>query len=351
MDPLILILLLIIILLLGATLFLASKNRAPNQNQEIIQKELTSLRQENQNQINSLRLSLENQLSESRRIQHSSSKELNTRLDNASKVIGDVKKELGLVGTATKRIQEIGQDISSLQDILRSPKLRGNLGEILLEGLLEQMLPGHYQMQYTFRTGERADAILRLKDEKIVAIDSKFPLEDFQRLQAEKDPEAATRLRRTLLTSVKKHIDAISKKYILPAENTLNFAFMYVPAENVYYELTTTDENILAYAWSRHIFVVSPNSFYAYLITVLQGLRALEVEKNVEKILTDLAHLENSLTRFTEDFSKLGTHLRHASGSYESSEKRLDRFTSSLTNLTSSTTTEKSLPTQDAPKT
>ncbi len=185
-------------------------------------------------------------------------------------------------------------------------------------------------MQYTFKTGERADAILKLKENKIVAIDSKFPLEDFQRLSETKDSEQQDKLRKALINQTKKHVDAVSKKYILPAENTLDFAFLYVPAENVYYELTTGDENILDYAWKKKIFMVSPNSFYAYLVTVLQGLRALEIEKNIEQVQKNISKLNFEFGKFGDDFVKIGTHLRHATGSFESSEKRFDKFTTAL---------------------
>lgn len=309
-----------------------NKNNSENKSgtAELIQKMISEMRTENRETLQNVRQDVQRELSESRKMQFSSSRELNERLDKSAQVISSVQKQLGEVGEATKQMHEVGKNIASLQDILRSPKLRGNFGEILLENLLEQMLPGRYEMQYTFKTGERADAILKLKEDKIVAIDSKFPLEDFQRLSENKNPEEQDKMRRALVNQTKKHVDAVNKKYILPGENTLDFAFLYVPAENVYYELTTNNDNILDYAWKKKIFIVSPNSFYAYLVTVLQGLRALEIEKNIVQVQQNISKLNFEFGKFGEDFVKIGTHLRHATGSFELSEKRFDKFSTAL---------------------
>ncbi len=258
-------------------------------------------------------------------MQFVSNQEVNKRLDKSAEVISGVQKQLGQVGEATKQMQEIGKNIASLQDILRNPKARGSFGELLLENLLGQMFPKErYEMQYKFSNDKLADAVLKLKDNKLVAIDSKFPLEDFQRLIACESDEERVKLKKALISQTKKHVDEIAKKYILPDEGTLDFAFMYLPAENVYYELTTSDENVLDYAWKKKIFIVSPNSFYAYLVTVLQGLRALEIEENVQKIQRDMARVGVEFEKFGEDYRKVGVHLGRATGSYSEADKRLE---------------------------
>lgn len=330
METAITILLLLTLILVGfLVLHILKKEKQggnDEENKEFL-KQMNDLRKENSDNMRFMREEMEKQLTENRKLQFASSKDLNERLDNSAKVIQALNKQFGEVSETTKQVREIGKDISSLQDILRSPKLRGNFGEILLANLLEQMIPKeNYDLQYTFKTGERVDAILRLKDGKMVSVDSKFPLEDFQRLTENIDENEHDRLKKALITQTKKHVDAIAKKYILPEENTLDFAFLYIPAENVYYELITSDANILDYAWKQHVILVSPNSFYAYLTTVLQGMRALQIEKNVQEILTKLAKLGVEFNKFGEDFRLVGTHLGRASNSYTSSEKRLDKI-------------------------
>lgn len=306
-----------------AVIYLATRKTEGGVNANLISRMV----EENNKALGELRKEMRTELGEARKMQFASSQDLNKRLDKSAEVISGVQKQLGQVGEATKQMHEIGKDISSLQNILRNPKARGSFGELLLENLLGQIFPReHYEMQYKFGNEKIADAVLKLKDKKIVAIDSKFPLEDFQKLlSCESDNERA-KMKKALVAQTKKHVDEIAKKYILPDEGTLDFAFMYVPAENVYYELTTSEENILDYAWKKKIFIVSPNSFYAYLVTVLQGLHALEIDKNIQKIQTDMARVGVEFGKFGEEYRKVGVHLQHASGSYADSDKRLENL-------------------------
>lgn len=328
----------IILVLLGVILLviLINQRKKPEKDEstkrefEFMQKVLSEMKTESRENLQNIRIEVQKELSENRKNQTMTNKDINERLDKSAQVISQVQKQLGGLNESQKQMQDIGKNISSLQEILRNSKARGGFGEIMLENLLAQILPNNFQMQYTFKTGERADAILKLKDNKIVAIDSKFPLEDFQRfLDAESEEEKRTH-KKALITRTKKHVDDVAKKYILPDENTLDFAFLYIPAENVYYELVTGEENILEYAWKKKICIVSPNSFFAYLITVLEGLRALQIEKNVQDILVNLSKLNNDFGRFGEDFRKIGTHLKNAGNAYESSEKRMDKFNTTL---------------------
>jgi DNA recombination protein RmuC len=262
-------------------------------------------------------------------------KTVGERLDNAARAVSDVKKGLGELSGATKQMIDVGKDISSLQEILRAPKLRGNLGELFLENLLGQILPGQelYELQYAFKGGEKVDAVIRLIDNMLVCVDSKFPLENFQKMidaQTEKDEKREFQCRKAFFSDVKKHVDAIASKYILPDEGTLNFALMYIPAENVYYETITKDladeGNISQYALSKRVIPVSPNTFYLYLQTLLIGFKGMQVQKNAQHILDRLSRLKGDFGKFAESYELVGTHLQHAQASFDKSEKKLEQF-------------------------
>ena len=205
---------------------------------------------------------------------------LGERLDNAARVVGSVQKSLGGLEEANRKIYEVGKDIASLQEILRAPKLRGGLGEFFLEDLLGQILPSqHFATQYSFRSGEKVDAVIKLGG-SLVPVDSKFPLENFKRILEATADDDKTRAKRQFVGDVRKHIDAIAAKYIVPDEGTYDFALMYVPAENVYYETIIKDElpgekNLSQYALSKRVIPVSPNCFYAYLQAIILGLKGM----------------------------------------------------------------------------
>jgi len=223
-----------------------------------------------------------------RQLQNSSG-EISRRLDNAAKVIGDVQKNIGELSTASKQIFEVGKNIATLQEILQPPKLRGGLGEQFLGELLSQILPSKFfTLQYQFSSGEKVDAVIKL-GEKFVPIDSKFPLDNFRRMIECKTDDERKASQKLFYRDVKKHIDDIAGKYIVPNEGTYDFALLYIPAENIYYETITKDESfgeekgILNYALSKRVIPVSPNSFYAYLQVIVLGLKGLEIEENARK--------------------------------------------------------------------
>jgi DNA recombination protein RmuC len=266
-------------------------------------------------------------------------KNVNARLDNAAKVIGDVHRKLGEVHETTKQVQEIGKDISSLQDILRAPKLRGGIGELFLGDLLKQVLPpSRYQEQYRFKSGEKVDAVILLK-EAMVPVDSKFPLENFRRIVEAKDDAARLPAKKQFVRDVKKHIDDIRRKYILPDEGTFDFALMYIMAENIYYEMIIKDEDlgdedsVFRYAIKNKVIPVSPNSFYGYLQTILFGLRGMKIEEQAKEILKNLARLEGDFERVMGDFTVMGKHLKDSLSKFEDTEKRLTKFGDKLTSL------------------
>lgn len=260
------------------------------------------------------------------------------RMDSTSQLVASVQNQLGKLQQSTGQILEVGKDISSLQNILKAPKLRGSMGELFLGDLLSQILPGDsFELQYMFKNGSRVDAVVKLLH-GLVSIDSKFPLEGFIRLQDAKEEEKAS-LQKQFARDVKKHIDDIASKYILPGEGTFDFALMYIPAENVYYETIIRyekdDPGLWAYALTKRVIPVSPNSFIAYLQSLVLGFKGLKIEKSVKDIIKQMEALKVDFGKFSEDFSKMGTHIKNINSSYEASEKRLGKFESKLETIDS----------------
>jgi DNA recombination protein RmuC len=258
-----------------------------------------------------------------------SSASMNSRLDNAAKVVGDLREKVG-------QIHEVGKAAAELVNIMRAPKLRGGMGELFLGDLLAQILPPeHYQLQHHFKSGDIVDAAIQI-GQRLVPVDAKFPYENFRRvIDAPTDAERGT-ARKQFLRDVKKHVDAIATKYILPDEGTYDFALMYVPAENVYYETIIKEEaageehQLFSYALQRRVVPVSPNSFYAYLQTILLGLRGMKVEQQAQEILATLARLRGDFERVQENFRLLGKHLTNAASTYSDTEKTLTKLDAKL---------------------
>jgi DNA recombination protein RmuC len=261
-----------------------------------------------------------------------SSGQIGQRLDSAREVISKVSERLGELSKTSEQIHEVGKNIATLQEILRPPKLRGGLGEQFLGELLSQILPPEFfTLQYTFSTGERVDAVVRI-GEKIVPIDSKFPLDNFKRIIECKTEEERKACQKVFYRDLKKHIDDIASKYIVPNEGTYDFALLYIPAENVYYETITKDDSfgeekgILNYALKKKVIPVSPNLFFAYLQVIVLGLKGLQIEKDAQKILALLASLKKDLGGFQEDFQLVGKHITNAMNKFEEARRRLDKF-------------------------
>jgi len=250
--------------------------------------------------------------------------------------LGDVKKDLGKMEHVTRDVLEKAKNIANLENLLRAPKFRGGLGELFLGDLLGQILPpAHFKLQHKFKSGEMVDAMVKI-GANIVPIDAKFPLENFKRYLAEEDEKIREDLRKRFVTDVKRHIAEIAKKYILPDEGTYDFALMYIPAENIYYETILKDEkfgqeqSIFSYATQRRVIPVSPNSFFAYLQVIVLGLKGLQIEKSAQVIYQSLARLQGDLGRFRKDFQTLGSHLVNAKTKFDDADKRLERFSGKL---------------------
>jgi DNA recombination protein RmuC len=271
----------------------------------------------------------------------SSSGQIGQRLDSAREVISKVSEKLGELSKTSEQIHEVGKNIATLQEILRPPKLRGGLGEQFLGELLSQILPSEFfTLQHTFSSGERVDAVVRI-GEKLVPIDSKFPLDNFKRIIECKTDEERKTWQKMFYKDVKKHIDDIAGKYILPQEGTYDFALLYIPAENVYYETITKDESfgeekgVLNYALTKRVIPVSPNSFYAYLQVIILGLKGLQIEKDALKIQALLSGLKKEIGGFQEDFQLVGKHIMNALNKFEEARRRLDKFNFKLDQIES----------------
>src|SRR5260370_19956683 len=241
--------------------------------------------------------------------------------------ISQIQLQLGEVQQAGKQMSQTAQ---TLESILGGAKSRGSLGEATLERLLEDSLPrAQYEMQYRFSSGEAADAVIKLRDKKLMAIDSKFPLDAYRRISAEGE-EA----RRAFAVAVKGHSDTITKKYIVPDEGTLDVALMFVPSESVYYELLQTSDNkgqpLDAYCRDQHVIAVSPNTLYAHLCVIAMARRRMQMEENAKRLLESLSGMEKQMEKFADKFSTLGTHLKNAQQSYSESDKLFERAHNTL---------------------
>jgi len=244
---------------------------------------------------------------------------IHERLDNAARVIGNVNKEIGVM-------QEIGRSMQSLQDFLKSPKLRGNLGEQILEQMLAQAFPKElYDVQYKFSDGQIVDAIVRTED-GIIPVDAKFPMENYQRMVQQENEEERERFAKEFAKDVKKHVTDISKKYILPGEGTVDFALMYIPSESVYYEIIRHDIHLNSLGMERRVLFVSPNSFYYFLRVIMMGMQGKRVAQATREILGAIQGIQRDAERLHDALGLLNTHMTHA-------KSAVDRVTIDYTKL------------------
>lgn len=278
-----------------------------------LNKKLTDLKQQDPNQallewLKSMQVSIDKSSESTTRTLQENSKQLNDRLDKAAAVIRDVGVEVG-------QMSEIGRSMKELQDFLKSPKLRGNIGEQVLKDLITQIFPKNsFHLQYAFLSGEKVDAAIKT-DAGILPIDAKFPMENFQKLSKSKTEEDVKLYRKEFEKDIKKHIDAIAKKYILPDEGTMDFALMYVPSESVFYEIVNMEE-ITEHAKNRRIYIVSPSTLYAHLQTILLSFEGKKIEQESRQLFRLLRALQIDYEKVNESLDTLGKHLGNASGQY-----------------------------------
>lgn len=231
-------------------------------------------------------------------------KQLNERLDTAARIIGDLKQNLG-------EMSEVGKGIKSLQEFLQSPKLRGNIGEQVLKDMIGQSFPKNsFHLQYQFKSGMKVDAVLKT-DAGLLCVDSKFPMENFTRMHKGETESLRTAAKREFLADVKKHINDINKKYILPEEGTMDFALMYIPSESVYYEIANM-EGLMEYARKERVYPVSPNTLYAHLQVLLLSFQGKELEQKTKLVFQLLRAIQKDYGKVEENLGVLGKHVGNA---------------------------------------
>ncbi len=264
-----------------------------------------------------------------RRLEGLDGRLLSTQRD-AGETATKISEKLARVEEGTKSMLERANDLKRLEQALRPPKARGGFGELLLANLLADMLPSSaYELQFGFTSGERVDAVVRA--EKLLPVDAKFPLDNVHRVLDAEDDEQRLIARRALARDVKGHVDAIATKYIKPGENTYDFAFMYLPAETVYYEIACGGTGDLhQYALARRVFPVSPATFHAYLTMIVLGLRGLQIEQHAQEVMAYCGQLAKDFSRFKDDFDVVGKHIGNAQGKYSEAERRLVKFETRL---------------------
>ena len=255
---------------------------------------------------------------------------MDRRLETATQTTTAIHRQLGQLGQANAEILARANDLKKLEQALRPPKARGGFGELLLGNLLRDRLPPDaYELQYGFKTGERVDAVIKV--ERLVPIDAKFPLDNFERLADAETDDDRTLFEKAFSRDLKIHVDAIAGKYIRPDEGTYDFALMYLPSEGVYYELVCGKTGaLLQYAHEKRVFPVSPTTFTSQLQVIALGLKGMQIEQRAHEVMAYVAQLQGDFDRFRDDFQVVGKHIGNAQSKFAEAEKRLDRFDTKL---------------------
>lgn len=290
-------------------------------------------------QINELNRTVDNKISESTKHMNDS---VRNQFTESAKLIKDVTQGLTKLDETNRQVVSFADQLQSLQDILKNPKHRGILGEYYLETLLQNVLaPTQYKMQYGFENGEIVDAVVFVKD-KIIPIDSKFSLENYNKLSVEQNPQEKEKLEKAFVNDLKLRIQETSK-YIRPKEGTMDFAFMFIPHEAIYYDLlinkigaiTEDTDNLIQRAANKYkVIIVSPTSFLAYLQTVLQGLKAMQIEESAKEIRKNVEGLQKHLKTFEEYQGKLGNALATTVNHFNNSNKEFKKIDKDVVRIT-----------------
>jgi DNA recombination protein RmuC len=262
--------------------------------------------------------------------------DFNNTSETVNKQIFFVTKETTEVKKQLESVQEIMKSISSFQEIFKTPKLRGEWGEASLDYILAEYFPKElYLKNYKFSSGAQVEFVLKLPNGKILPIDAKFFSDNFERLKTVQIDDEINSFRKKFVQDVKFNIQEISSKYIIPSENTVDFALMFIPAEAIFYEImfNLREEDIPGFARSKKVILTSPNTIYLLLRTILDWFKDVQVSKKTKEIIKRLSKIQEDSVKLAEDFRKLGTHLRNASSAYDNSERRLMMFSDKVDKL------------------
>ena len=291
-----------------------------------------------QQQLHDLTKTMDDRMGEATKNMEAS---LRTQLSESSKIVREVTEGLTKLGETNKQVVSFAEQLKQLQDVLKNPKQRGILGEYYLETVLQNVLPPEsFKMQYAFSNNEIVDAVVFVKD-KVIPIDSKFSLENYNRYVEAKDDTERTQLEKAFVNDLKLRIQETAK-YIRPEEKTTDFAFMFIPSEGIYYELLSNtigagEENLIQRAAGKYkVIIVSPTSFLAYLQTVLQGLKALEIEEKALDIIKNVEKLGQHIGKYEEYYKKLGNTLSTTVNHYNAGYKELGKIDKDVTRITGS---------------
>jgi DNA recombination protein RmuC len=332
MEQVIIAFLILVVIGLGVVIFLLLRKKPEKQAESSVML---------QQQLNNLSQVLDNKLSES-------NKAIQDQFGQSAKIIQNVTEKLTRLDETNKQVVSFADQLRNLQDILKNPKQRGILGEYYLETVLKNVLPpGSYQIQYSFKDGTIVDAVVFI-DKHIIPIDSKFSLDNYNRIIQTNNPEEKKKYERAFINDLKIRIEETSK-YVKPEENTMDFAFMFIPSEAVYYDLlinkvgAVTDEtnNLIYYAGKKKVIVVSPTSFLAYLQTVLQGLKNQKISEQAREIIKQVERLGKHMGTYEGYMSKVGNHLSTTVSSYNKAKKELAKVDKDVVKITGKESTIK----------
>ncbi|MBU3896165.1 DNA recombination protein RmuC [Patescibacteria group bacterium] len=292
-------------------------------------------------QLNHINQVLDSKLSES-------AKTMQSQFSQSASIIQNVTEKLTRLDETNKQVVNFADQLRGLQDILKNPKQRGVLGEYYLETVLKNVLPpGSFKMQFPFSNGEIVDAVV-IVDKRIIPIDSKFSLENYNRILESREPQERKKYESLFVSDLKTRIEETSK-YVRPEENTMDFAFMFIPSEAVYYDLlinkvgAVSDDNLIYYAGKKKVVIVSPTSFLAYLQTVLQGLKNQKISEEAQLIIREVERLGKHVGVYSEHMNRLGSHMQTSVSSYNKAARELAKIDKDVVKITGKETNIKTI--------
>jgi len=334
MEIAIIILLAAVFLTLLVLIFVLRKPRQSAASEQFLQNDLANLRRDVTDLSDNLRKTFDEKLDKTQ-------ESMAAQLHNSSKIVADIATRLTKLDDTNKRVVDVAEELKTIQNVLTNAKTRGGLGEYYLENVLGNVLPPNiWEKQYHFKNGEAVDAIVKLKDGKILPIDSKFSLENYNRMVEAPNKTEREKLQGELKRDLKNRIDETAK-YIRPSENTMDFAFMFIPSEALYYDAIINDvgqggssRNLIDYAYNeKKVIIVSPTTLLAYLQTVMQGLRSLQIEEQAKEIQKRVEKLGQHLAKYDEYMNKLGSSLGTTVNHFNAAHKEFAKVDTDVTKI------------------